>query len=111
MDAGSKLVEPRKLHCSQWGYIDPIDTPDGGNIGLHKSLAIMTHVTRGGQSMRAPLVQWMREKIALKYVEECSLKMLANMTKVMVNGYWAGSILDPFDCVKKIKLTWFSLTL
>ena len=104
MDAGSKLVEPRKLHCSQWGYIDPIDTPDGGNIGLHKSLAIMTHVTRGGQSMRAPLVQWMREKIALKYVEECSPKMLSNMTKVMVNGFWAGSILDPFDCVKKIKL-------
>jgi len=104
MDAGSKLVEPRKLHCSQWGYIDPIDTPDGGNIGLHKSLAIMTHVTRGGQGMREELVQWMREKIALKYVEECSPKMLATMTKVMVNGYWAGAILDPFDCVKKIKL-------
>ena len=104
MDAGSKLVEPRKLHCSQWGYIDPIDTPDGGNIGLHKSLAIMTHVTRGGQGMREELVQWMREKIALKFVEECSPKMLATMTKVMLNGFWAGAILDPFDCVKKIKL-------
>ena len=104
MDAGSKLIEPRKLHCSQWGYIDPIDTPDGGNIGLHKSLAILTHVTRGGQGMREPIVQWMREKISLKYVEECSPKMLSNMTKIMLNGYWAGAILDPFDCVKKIKL-------
>ena len=104
MDAGSNLVEPRKLHCSQWGYIDPIDTPDGGNIGLHKSLAILTHVTRGGQNMREPIVQWLREKISMKYVEECSPKMLANMTKIMLNGYWAGVILDPFDCVKKIKL-------
>jgi len=104
MDAGAKLVEPRKLHCSQWGYMDPIDTPDGGNIGLHKSLAILTHVTRGGQNMRQPLIQWMREKISLKYVEECSPKILASMTKVMINGYWAGCILDPFDCVKKIKL-------
>ena len=64
----------------------------------------MTHVTRGGQNMREPIVQWLREKISMKYVEECSPKMLANMTKIMLNGYWAGVILDPFDCVKKIKL-------
>ena len=104
MDAGSKLVEPRKLHCSQWGFIDPIDTPDGGNIGLHKSLAIATHVTRGGSGLRGPIVQWLREKISLKYVDECSLQVLAEMTKIMVNGYWAGSIMDPFDCINKIKL-------
>jgi len=104
MDAGSKLVEPRKLHCSQWGFIDPIDTPDGGNIGLHKSLAIVTHVTRGGSGLREPIVQWLREKISLKYVDECSPQILAEMTKIMVNGYWAGSIMDPFDCVSKIKL-------
>jgi len=104
MDSGSKLVEPRKLHCSQWGYIDPIDTPDGGNIGLHKSLAIMTQVTRGGKGIREPLIQWMREKISMKYIEECSPKMLSFMTKIIINGFWAGSILDPLDCVKKIKL-------
>jgi DNA-directed RNA polymerase II subunit RPB2 len=104
MDAGSKLVEPRKLHCSQWGFIDPIDTPDGGNIGLHKSLAIATHVTRGGSGLRGPIVQWLREKISLKYVDECSPQVLAEMTKIMVNGYWAGTIMDPFDCINKIKL-------
>ena len=104
MDAGSKLVEPRKLHSSQWGFIDPIDTPDGGNIGLHKSLAIVTHVTRGGGGLRGQIVQWLREKISLKYMDECSPQILAEMTKVIVNGYWAGSIMDPFDCVNKIKL-------
>jgi DNA-directed RNA polymerase II subunit RPB2 len=104
MDAGSKLVEPRKLHCSQWGFIDPIDTPDGGNIGLHKSLAIATHVTRGGSGLREPVVQWLREKISLKYLDECSPQILAEMSKVLVNGYWAGSIMDPFDCINKIKL-------
>ena len=26
------------------------------------------------------------------------------MTKVMVNGYWAGCIFDPIECVEKIKL-------
>ena len=104
MDAGLKLVEPRKLHCSQWGYIDPIDTPDGGNIGLHKSLAIATNVTRGGTGLREPLIKWLREKISMKLVRECSPRMLADMTKIMINSYWAGSILDPLDCVQKIKL-------
>ena len=104
MPAGVKLVEPRKLHCSQWGYIDPIDTPDGGNIGLHKSLAITTTVTRGGKGLREPLVEWLREKISMKRVSECTPRMLADMTKIMINSYWAGSIMDPFDCIQKIKL-------
>jgi DNA-directed RNA polymerase II subunit RPB2 len=104
LDSSVKLVGPRVLHCSQWGFIDPIDTPDGGNIGLHKSLAITTYITRGGSGYREPFIRWLRENISLKYVQECSPKMLSNMTKVIVNGYWAGSILDPFDCVRKMKL-------
>jgi DNA-directed RNA polymerase II subunit RPB2 len=104
LDASVKIVGPRVLHCSQWGFIDPIDTPDGGNIGLHKSLAITTYITRGGSGNREPIITWLRENISLKYVQECSPKMLSNMTKVIVNGYWAGSIFDPFDCVRKMKL-------
>ena len=104
LDSSVKLVGPRVLHGSQWGFIDPIDTPDGGNIGLHKTLAISTLVTKGGNMLREPFISWMRENISLKFVSECSHKMLAFMTKVFINGYWAGSILDPFDCVKKIKL-------
>ena len=40
MDASAKIVAPRLLHGSQWGIIDPVDTPDGGNVGLHKHMAI-----------------------------------------------------------------------
>jgi DNA-directed RNA polymerase beta subunit len=47
LDPQLKVVEPRKLHSSHWGFIDPIDTPDGANIGFHKNLALSTHVTRG----------------------------------------------------------------
>ena len=104
LDASAKVVGPRVLHSSQWGFIDPIDTPDGGNIGLHKSLAISTYVTLGNNAKREHMVNWLREKISMKFVEECSPMMLSVMTKVMLNGYWAGSIFDPFDCVTKMKL-------
>jgi len=102
LDATAKVVGPRVLHCSQWGFIDPIDTPDGGNIGLHKTLSIMTYVSRGYS--REEMIRWMREKIALKLVEECGPQYLATMTRVLINGFWAGSIEDPISSVNKIKL-------
>ena len=104
LDSTAKIVGPRVLHTSQWGFIDPVDTPDGANIGLHKSLAITTYVSQGGIGKREPMIQWMREKISMKFVEECSPLMLSEMTKIIINGYWAGSIYDPYECVNKIRL-------
>jgi DNA-directed RNA polymerase II subunit RPB2 len=104
MDSGAKLVGPRVLHSSQWGFIDPIDTPDGGNIGLHKTLAIATYVTRGGNGTRETMVAWLREKMSMKAPEEYSPRLLSELTKVFVNGYWAGSVAEPIECIQKIKL-------
>ena len=50
LDPTAKIVGPRLLNGSQWGFIDPIDTPDGGNVGLHKTLAISARVSRGSIS-------------------------------------------------------------
>jgi DNA-directed RNA polymerase II subunit RPB2 len=102
LDAGVKLVGPRVLHCSQWGFIDPVDTPDGGNIGLHKHLAISTYISRG--MSREPILQWLREKGGMKLVEECGPQMLSKMTKVIVNGLWAGSLHRPFDVIQMMRL-------
>lgn len=102
IDAGAKLVGPRILNGSQWGLVDPIDTPDGGNIGLHKQLCIMTYVSRSVS--REPMIRWLKEKCDLKCIEECGKKNLDKMTKVLVNGYWAGSVLNPMDLVERFKI-------
>jgi DNA-directed RNA polymerase II subunit RPB2 len=102
LDSSVKLVGPRVLHNSQWGYIDPIDTPDGGSIGLHKHLAISTYITRG--SSREPVVAWLREAWAMKFIEEYSPKVLSQMTKVIINGLWIGSVNEPIECVRKFRL-------
>ena len=102
LDASVKLVGPRVLHASQWGYFDPIDTPDGGNIGLHKHLSISAYITKG--ISREPLIKWMREKVKLRFVEECSPILISQTTKVFVNGYWAGMVEDPLQCVNYMKL-------
>jgi DNA-directed RNA polymerase II subunit RPB2 len=102
LDSGVKLVGPRVLHNSQWGFIDPIDTPDGANIGLHKHLAISTYVTKG--TSREPMIAWLREKWGMKLVEEYSPKRLSQMTKVIINGCWIGAVEEPLDCIRKFKL-------
>ena len=64
LDASAKVVGPRLLHASQWGYIDPVDTPDGGNIGLHKHMSISTLITSGTSAK--PLIKWLRAKTSLR---------------------------------------------
>jgi len=102
LDASVKLVGPRSLHSTQWGFFDPIDTPDGGNIGIHKHLSISAYVTQGFS--REPMINWMREKEEMKLIEDCSPLELSNMTKVIINGLWAGAITNPAKTVDKIRL-------
>ena len=102
LDASAKVVGPRLLHSSQWGYIDPVDTPDGGNIGLHKHMAISTFVTSGAS--RIPMVKWLRAKTTMRILEECSSKMLGNSTKIFVNGVWVGAVDNPIETVATFKM-------
>jgi len=102
MDSSVKLVAPRVLHGSQWGIIDPIDTPDGGNIGLHKHLSIMTHVTTF--LSREPVIEWLCSNFSLKKLKNITPDRCGILTKVFVNGYWVGCVADPISTIKKVKL-------
>ena len=102
LDASAKVVGPRLLHASQWGYIDPVDTPDGGNIGLHKHMAISTFVTSGSSAV--PMIKWLRAKTTMRILQECNSKLLGNSTKIFVNGIWIGVIDNPIETISTIKM-------
>ena len=93
LDASAKVIGPRLLHGSQWGIIDPVDTPDGGNIGLHKHMSLATRVTSGCSG--GPLSALLRNQLGMLTLGECTLKMLADITKIFVNGAWVGAVTDP----------------
>jgi len=95
LDASAKVVGPRLLNSSQWGYIDPIDTPDGGNIGLHKHMAISAYITSGSSSY--PIIKWLRANTPLRVLFECTPEQLASSSKVFVNGNWIGAIDKPIS--------------
>jgi len=101
MDSSAKVVKPRLLHGSQWGIIDPVDTPDGGNVGFHKHMAISTHITSGCSSY--PIMKFMRSICNMKLLEESSKQYLFSCTKVIVNGSWIGVITTPQETIRLVK--------
>jgi DNA-directed RNA polymerase II subunit RPB2 len=95
LDSSAKVVGPRLLNSSQWGFIDPLDTPDGGNIGLHKHMSISTHITSGSSCF--PIIKWLRANTPMKLKMECSTEYLSNSSKIFVNGNWIGVIDNPIS--------------
>ena len=102
MDSSAKVVAPRMLHGSQWGMIDPVDSPDGANIGFHKHLAFGTRITNHCSGY--PMMQWLREVVKMRLLEECTRMFLHYTTKVFVNGTWVGAVTRPEETMRLIRL-------
>ena len=45
IDKSGKLIPPRKLHNTQWGFICAAESPEGGSVGVVKNLGYLTHIT------------------------------------------------------------------
>ena len=101
IDASAKITGPLLLHSSQWGMIDPVDTPDGGNVGLHKNLSMGAHIT--SDCSRIPMLLWLRRNANLRLLSESSYRYISTVSKVFVNGYWAGTVSEPIKVTKLIK--------
>ena len=102
MDSSAKIVKPRMLHGSQWGMIDPVDSPDGSNIGFHKHLAFGTRITN--QCSAYPMTLWLREVVKMHLLEECTRMFLHYTTKIFVNGTWVGAVTRPEETMRLIRL-------
>jgi DNA-directed RNA polymerase II subunit RPB2 len=101
LDDSAKVIGPRLLHSSQWGIIDPLDTPDGGNVGLHKHMSIAAKITT--HYTPKPLVDLLREKGYIRYLNECTPNFIASNTKVFINGAWVGITTDPVNMSSNFK--------
>ena len=101
LDASAKVVGPRLLHGSQWGYIDPIDTPDGGNVGTHKHMSIMTKISNNYSGNR--FITWLSENVKLVKIEYCHKRYLYDNVKVVVNGTWFAVTEEPIEMVQIVK--------
>lgn len=100
IDRSGKLIEPRKLHNTQWGGICPSETPEGASVGIVKNLALMASIT--GASSTVPISGCLEENEVLGF-SEIKPKDIKDYAKVFVNGDWKGIHKDPPKLVRILR--------
>ena len=99
-DNTGKLIPPRKLHNTVWGYICPTETPEGQAVGVVKNLAMNCEIT--GTRTSSPVREYIDSYI-IKFKDIDVLTYDKTNIKVFVNGDWIGFTDEPMIIVKKIK--------
>ena len=99
IDKSGKLIPPRKLNSTSWGYLCPAETPEGGAVGIVKNLSYMTHITIPCNS--SALYEFVEPHV--KTFQELSKKELYTGVKVFINGSWLGNAINPVDLYTSFK--------
>ena len=95
------MIGQRKLHPTQYGIICPVETPDGGNIGIKKHLTIMGHITFGCDA--EPIIKLLLQ-LGVRKLENIRPKYVYNNCKIFINGKWIGIHEDPVKLTTLLKL-------
>ena len=101
LPAGSKTLGPRKLHNSQWGFVCPIDSPDGGNVGIINHLSIMAKVSTN--ISETGIIECLRH-VNLLFIEYTISEYAYNNTPIFLNGKLIGLYKNPAFLFKYLKL-------
>ena len=95
-----KIVAPRKIHATQWGYLCPAETPEGAPVGLVKNMALTCQITINTNS--EPVRCWLMAN-NVKSLDECPTEDYSTNGKVFINGDWLGIHYNPRELVKQFK--------
>jgi DNA-directed RNA polymerase II subunit RPB2 len=99
IDKASKLVPPRMLHSSSWGYICLAETPEGASVGVVKNISYLTHITTPSNS--TILYDIITDKI--EQIDDKTPQQLYNKVKVFINGCWVGYTNTPYELFIDLK--------
>ena len=86
-----KLLAPRKLHNTQYGFVCPAETPEGHAVGVVKNLSSTALVSL--PISPEPIVAFLYDVLAMKNLGDVPRALLFEGTRILINGAWIG-ILD-----------------
>jgi DNA-directed RNA polymerase II subunit RPB2 len=99
VDKSGKLIAPRKLHNTTWGFLCVAETPEGGSVGVVKNISYMTHLTIPSSS--ESLHQHVEPFISR--MDNLTPKDMFVNIKVFVNGAWLGNTSSPIELYNAFK--------
>jgi DNA-directed RNA polymerase II subunit RPB2 len=99
IDKSGKLIPPRKLHNTTWGYLCSAETPEGASIGVVKNLSYMTNVTIPSNS--TSLHDYIEPYV--NNFENMTPEIIYENVKVFINGCWIGNTEKPIELYASLK--------
>jgi DNA-directed RNA polymerase II subunit RPB2 len=85
-----KLIAPRKLHNTQWGYICPSETPEGHSVGVVKNMSSTAIVSI--YSNAKTIKEFIQAVGTLKPLNTTSALEKHSSTRLFLNGAWLGTL-------------------
>jgi DNA-directed RNA polymerase II subunit RPB2 len=98
IDKTCKLIPPRKLHPTSWGFTCPAESPEGGSVGVVKNLSYLAHITT---SSNGEILQ----DIILPYIVPVGgdKSLVKSSVKMFINGSWIGITDSPKELYQLLK--------
>ena len=88
-----KLIAPRKLHNTQFGYICPSETPEGHSVGVVKNMSSSSIVSI--YSNPKTVREFVDSLQTVQSLESTTVAEKHACTRIFINGAWIGTI--PID--------------
>jgi DNA-directed RNA polymerase II subunit RPB2 len=99
VEKSGKLLAPRKLHGTSWGFMCPVETPEGHSVGIVKNMSLLTSISQHVPS--STVLHFLQDDARLTWI---STPKVYTGTSITVNGVLVGYTDKPYEVVSSLKL-------
>ena len=100
----SKVTSIRHINNIQYGFLCPTQTPEGGKIGIVKSLAFMATISLQNDSQVDIIISLLTDFQKIKEVTDINVLELNDWIKVFINGNWICVTQHSYEMYNFLKL-------
>ena len=100
VEKSGKLLAPRKLHGTSWGFMCPVETPEGHSVGIVKTMSLLTSVSQHVPS--STVLHFLAETPGMG-VSWITVPKVYEGTSITVNGVLVAYTTKPLDLVNAMR--------
>ena len=91
VEKSGKLLAPRKLHGTSWGFVCPVETPEGHSVGIVKNMSLLTSISQHVPSNT--VLHFLQQQTGIDWIES---PRVYEGTSITLNGVLVGYASDPY---------------
>ena len=94
VEKSGKLLAPRKLHGTSWGFMCPVETPEGHSVGIVKNMSLLTSISQHVPS--STILHFLQDDNTIVWIDT---PRVYTGTSITVNGVIVGYTNSPHELV------------